>query len=88
MGTKLQNFGYAQINYINEDLKINCHEFHKSFVELMEKTVYNVDKIGYNFEKKQWTCGYIKNNTLAAYGHVHFFGNLEFIKRRMPIVNN
>ncbi len=34
----------------------------------------------YDGSEKKWECGYYKNNTLAAYAHVHFFGNMDFIK--------
>lgn len=77
MSTKLQNFGYAQIE-VNK-LRLNCHEFHKSYVELTEDDSYKVTKENYDGTLKQWKCGYVKNNTLAAYPHVHFFSNLEFM---------
>ncbi len=53
-------------------LTINCHEFHKSFVELNKKSIYRIRKVMYDDSIKEWKCGYVKNNTLAAYGHVHF----------------
>ena len=46
----------------------------------MKETMYDVIKTSYTGEKINWRCGYKKNNTLAGYPHVHFFGNLEFIK--------
>jgi len=78
MSKKLQNFGYAQIEV--DSLKLNCHEFHKSYAELLEDNIYKVTKENYDGTLKQWKCGYVKNNTLAAYPHVHFFSNLQFIK--------
>jgi len=86
MDTKLQNFGYAEINVakknpiIQQGLKINCHEFHKSFVDLKEETVYTVDKISFDGGLKQSHCGYYKNNTIGTYTHIHFFGNMRFIE--------
>jgi cobyrinic acid a,c-diamide synthase len=77
MSPKLQNFGYAQIEV--NGLKLNCHEFHKSYVQLTENDIYKVTKENYDGTLKQWKCGYKKNNTLAAYPHVHFFSNLDFI---------
>lgn len=82
----LNNFGYAAIEVEKENVmittgtKINCHEFHKSLVELEETKVYALEKQVYDGSKKQWNCGYVKKNTLAAYGHVHFFSNMEFLK--------
>ena len=86
MTKKLNNFGYGQVEVISENhilpkgLKVNCHEFHKSIVELNEQTIYRVKKELYDGSIKEWNCGYAKKNTLAAYAHIHFFSNLEFIK--------
>ena len=78
MTTRLNRFGYATVNINN--LKINCHEFHKSKVNSEEKTLYKVEKIGYDENLITWQCGYNKKNTLAGYPHTHFLGNLEFLK--------
>jgi len=86
MSTKLQNFGYAEITVekanplMKEGLRIKCHEFHKSYVELEEESIYRVTKNNFDNTVKEWTCGYVKNNTLGAYGHIHFFNNLEFLE--------
>ncbi|MBU3197766.1 cobyrinate a,c-diamide synthase [Clostridium estertheticum] len=80
--TKLQNFGYAKIKVeventiLPKDMSINCHEFHKSFVDLQEEKIFKLYKDVYDGSEKNWSCGYIKKNTIAVYGHVHFFGNL------------
>lgn len=85
MTKRLQNFGYATIeigeenNILPKGLKINCHEFHKSYVDNPEKTIYKVKKESFNGKEKTWNCGYVKNNTLGAYAHIHFFGNIEFL---------
>lgn len=84
MSKKLQNFGYAEMEVLentilSQGLKINCHEFHKSFVELNEEKIVKVKKERYDGTLKEWHCGYLKKNTLAAYAHVHFFGNMKFI---------
>ncbi|MEG1482277.1 cobyrinate a,c-diamide synthase [Clostridium sp.] len=78
MTGKLNRFGYANLSF--NDSKVNCHEFHKSKVESEEDTIYNIEKLNYKGEIKRWTCGYKKKNTLAGYPHIHFFGNLEFLK--------
>ncbi|WML37099.1 cobyrinate a,c-diamide synthase [Clostridium sp. OS1-26] len=86
MTKKLQNFGYAKLKVEKENgvlptgLEINCHEFHKSYVSLEEEKIYGLIKEAYDGSLKTWNCGYIKNNTLGAYGHVHFFGNMKMIK--------
>lgn len=86
MTKKLQNFGYAKLKVEKENdvlptgLEINCHEFHKSYVSLEEEKIYGLIKEAYDGSLKTWNCGYAKNNTLGAYGHVHFFGNMKMIK--------
>jgi cobyrinic acid a,c-diamide synthase len=86
MTNKLQNFGYAKLETSQgcltrgDNLKISCHEFHKSFVKLNEKKKFKLTKNMYNNDIKEWDCGYIKNNTKAVYAHVHFFGNMGFFK--------
>lgn len=78
MTSRLNRFGYARVE--TKGFKINCHEFHKSKVNLEEKTVYKVKKDMYTGETKTWECGYKKNNTLAGYPHIHFFSNMEFLE--------
>jgi cobyrinic acid a,c-diamide synthase len=86
MTKSLQNFGYAEIEVQKENkllpkgFKINCHEFHKSKLDTMEENVYKLTKNVYNGTVKSWNCGYFKGNTLAAYAHIHFFGNMDFLK--------
>ncbi|WP_411681615.1 cobyrinate a,c-diamide synthase [Clostridium thailandense] len=86
MTKKLQNFGYARLRVEKENnilpvgLEVNCHEFHKSYVNLENEKVYSLTKETYDGSLKMWNCGYIKNNTLGAYGHVHFFGNVQMVK--------
>ncbi|WP_392486724.1 cobyrinate a,c-diamide synthase [Haloimpatiens sp. FM7315] len=93
MTSRLQNFGYAKAvvkeeNQIAKALEtINCHEFHRSKVLLDEKTIYKVEKNTVFGDKKSWKCGYIKKNTLGAYAHIHFFGNMKFLKL-LQIRNN
>ncbi|MBU3183983.1 cobyrinate a,c-diamide synthase [Clostridium estertheticum] len=85
--TRLQNFGYAKIKVeventiLPKDMSINCHEFHKSFVDLQEEKIFKLSKDVYDGSRKNWLCGYIKKNTIAVYGHVHFFGNLLWFKK-------
>ncbi|MCB2339539.1 cobyrinate a,c-diamide synthase [Clostridium estertheticum] len=85
--TRLQNFGYAKIKVeventiLPKNMSINCHEFHKSFVDLQEEKIFKLSKDVYDGSRKNWLCGYIKKNTIAVYGHVHFFGNLLWFKK-------
>lgn len=87
MTSRLQNFGYAEIEVAKKNdilplgFKINCHEFHKSYIDSEEEKIYNVTKDTYDGKIKKWNCGYVKNNTLGAYAHVHFFGNLDMLEK-------
>ncbi|GKU26299.1 cobyrinate a,c-diamide synthase [Clostridium folliculivorans] len=89
--SRLQNFGYAELevfkenNILKNGSKINCHEFHRSKIESNEKKIYKVYKTIFDNSIKQWQCGYYKNNTLAAYAHVHFFGNIEMFSSLVGI---
>ncbi|MDT8717360.1 cobyrinate a,c-diamide synthase [Clostridium sp. 19966] len=89
---RLVNFGYAKLRISEENhifdkgLNINCQEFHKSYVELKEPTIYTLDKNYY--VQKQWQCGYIKNNMIAAYAHVHFYGNIEFFNSLIKLAKS
>ncbi|MGG7177018.1 cobyrinate a,c-diamide synthase [Clostridium paraputrificum] len=78
MTNRLNRFGYAKLKI--DGIEVNCHEFHKSQVISTEKTIYDIEKLGYHGELKRWTCGYSKGNTIAGYPHIHFFGNIEFLK--------
>ena len=82
MTKRLQRFGYAKLTLYNEGscYSINCHEFHKSKVNLEEIKVYKVEKENYLGNKSEWSCGYKKNNVIAGYPHVNFLGNIELFK--------
>lgn len=86
----LVNFGYAELQVENENhilpkgLRINCHEFHKSYIETKEPTVFRLNKEFY--EEKQWQCGYVKNNVIAAYAHIHFYSNMEFFDSLLRLI--
>ena len=89
MTKNLQNFGYARLkvdgknNILPIGTQINCHEFHKSYVNLEDEKIYLLTKEMYDGTLKTWNCGYQKNNSLGAYGHVHFFGNIEMLKNML-----
>lgn len=91
LSDKLVNFGYAVLNVskenhiFNKGLKINCHEFHKSCVKLEERKIFTLNKDYYDV-KKQWECGYIKNNVVGSYAHIHFYGNIEFFNSLIKLI--
>lgn len=83
MGKSLTHFGYCAVSiknkYFSRDIKINAHEFHKSYVILNEQKIYDVEKIQYDGEVLNWKCGYLKKNTLAGYAHINFLSNIDFL---------
>jgi len=92
MTDRLVNFGYAKLQVLKENhifpkgLEINCHEFHKSYVELKEETIFSLSKNYY--EEKKWQCGYIKKNVIAPYAHIHFYGNIEFFNSLIKLAKS
>ena len=86
MSSRLQNFGYAKLSVSKKNellplgFHINCHEFHKSFVDSEEERIYKLTKESYDGSLKKWECGYKKLNTIGAYAHVHFFSNIKMLE--------
>lgn len=85
MTKRLQRFGYVHVN-INKpcvlskgDDVVKAHEFHRSALNeiVKENYAYKVDKIRDKRIQNSWECGLIKNNTLGAYAHIHFYANRE-----------
>ena len=85
MTSRLQNFGYAKFELISDSpiflkgVNVNCHEFHKSKVEINLENVYEVKKDMYDGSLKEWKCGYSKKNVLGAYAHVSFFKVKDYL---------
>ena len=67
MTKSLQRFGYSNVEIQGEKININCHEFHKSDVDIKEERIYNVTKESWNGNTLKWNCGYKKENTIAGY---------------------
>ena len=76
-------FGYINIETAN-GINLQGHEFHYSEI-LKNNEVNGNDSEGYfyNIYKnngKEWNCGYVKNNAIAGYPHIHFYSNVEFFE--------
>lgn len=93
MTKRLQRFGYVYVN-INKSCPIaertetvKAHEFHRSALNDtdVENCAYRVDKIRGNQLQNSWKCGLLKNNTLGAYAHIHFYANKGLAKN---FINN
>lgn len=88
MTKRLQRFGYVYVNIkrtcsiASKSVRIKAHEFHRSILEETAccEYVYQVNKIREGKIEKRWQCGLVKNNTLAAYPHIHFYSNKELAK--------
>ncbi len=86
---KLQRFGYINITLLEDcllgkrDDKITAHEFHKSTCPSTGKEVFKISKAK---GSKTWFCGYQYKNTLAAYPHINFLGNLKAFKALLEYV--
>ncbi len=80
MTKRLQKFGYVEVDF-DRTVKTKAHEFHRSLVKEDENSKYKyvVKKIRNGKVTSKWKCGLVKENTLAAYAHIHFYSNPEFI---------
>ncbi|WP_066498330.1 cobyrinate a,c-diamide synthase [Abyssisolibacter fermentans] len=80
MTGRLQRFGYVEVDVFK--MRTKAHEFHRSKViaDSDITTAYDVYKIRNGVINKQWKCGFLKNNTLAGYAHIHFYSNPELLE--------
>lgn len=87
MSERLQRFGYVKVCTREEVCTIG-HEFHRSYVEGMEgvETLYSIKRTSGG--DRTWSCGYVKNNVLAGYPHVHFYSSPEFTIQIMNLLKN
>jgi len=82
MTKKLQRFGYAEITAENGDY-FRGHEFHHSewtgaaFVS----TVLSLRKPSALQSDLHWECGQRKKNVHGAYAHIHFYSNLDAVRK-------
>ncbi|AHM57603.1 cobyrinic acid A,C-diamide synthase CobB (plasmid) [Peptoclostridium acidaminophilum DSM 3953] len=85
MSGKLQRFGYVKVCAREEVCTIG-HEFHRSYVEGMEgvETLYSIKRTSGG--DKTWSCGYVRNNVLAGYPHIHFYSSPEFTMQIMNLL--
>lgn len=88
MTGRLQTFGYAEAEFVRDTplgpagTRTRTHEFHHS--RLVPDTAaakndgdgaYRMHKDGPAGEAVSWTTGFCARNVLAAYPHIHFYGN-------------
>lgn len=89
MTKRLQRFGYVEVE-TSDHIRIRAHEFHHSNIVDNEdlKYQYKVIKKRENRETKIWDCGIRKINVLAGYPHIHFYSNIDFVKKFMDVCKN
>lgn len=80
MTNRLQRFGYVDIELKEDTIfgkkgsKIPANEYHKSVIEIEDKSVFNIKKPK---SSRTWQCGYKYKNTLVYYQHINFLGNIN-----------
>ena len=80
MTSKLQRFGYANMELIEDSILgvkgdiLKGQEFHRSIIDTHSKPLYNISKPKSN---RKWQCGYKYKNVFASYQHINFLGNME-----------
>jgi cobyrinic acid a,c-diamide synthase len=75
----IKRFGYIDCKSPDGE-SVRAHEFHYSDLEGLsgkEKYYFDIQKPGGD---RRWRCGFMKENTIAGYPHIHFYSNLEFFK--------
>lgn len=89
MTDRLQRFGYVNIEFTGENVlgkkgqAARGHEFHHSIVEgITYPATYLVKSA---FSGRQWSCGYRRANTLAAYAHIDFWGYPDLARHFLDV---
>lgn len=79
MTDQLQRFGYVTVTQTRDTVigprgtVFRAHEFHYSAADVSGiPTAYSVSRAS---DGRTWECGFIKENTLAAYPHLNFWSN-------------
>jgi cobyrinic acid a,c-diamide synthase len=77
MTKALQRFGYATVT-TRAGREIHAHEFHYSVLETDSPAAYSF-RVRKPDGSQSWKCGLARQNTVAGYPHLHFWGNPEVI---------
>ena len=75
MTDRLQRFGYVTVSD-GDGYRFPAHEFHHSVTESDLPRRFTVEKRGNAYPE-----GYLYQNTLAGYPHIHFFERPELAER-------
>ncbi len=85
MTGRLQRFGYVEVELEAANLlgsrgqRVRAHEFHHSVLEGGEENDFSfrVHKTSDGKRAASWRCGIKRDNLLASYPHLHFYGNVS-----------
>ena len=88
MTAGLQRFGYVEVHISGDNVlskmpcRVRAHEFHYSTTAVVEDfpCSYRVFKPRRNSEAPSWKCGYVSDNMLAGYPHIHFWANTDLAR--------
>lgn len=89
MKTRLQNFGYVNIQLKEDNIlgkvgaTLKGQEIHYSKFSNGEDTIFKISK---PLSKREWECGYSYKNTLASYQHINFLGNMDAFNYLLKLV--
>ena len=75
----IKRFGYIECKTADGDI-VRGHEFHYSDIAGLtgdEEYYFDISKPNKN---RNWRCGFVNNNTIAGYPHIHFYSNIGFFK--------
>ncbi|MDD2481522.1 MAG: cobyrinate a,c-diamide synthase [Lutispora sp.] len=91
MTDKLQRFGYESME-LSKDCVLGKkgdimtgQEFHKSIVQIDGEEIFNISKPN---GTREWKCGYVYKNVLAAYPHINFLGNMKAFNHLLDTIEN
>jgi cobyrinic acid a,c-diamide synthase len=83
----LKRFGYCEGEAKEDTIlskkgeKLRGHEFHHSEFQSDEKEAYTMTKEREGKVISEWSGGYTKGMTLASYLHIHFYTNINALRR-------
>lgn len=89
MTKKLQNFGYAKLNALEDSCifrkgdTVKSHEFHTSIIEGGEDQKLVLAQKTRNSKEIQWFTGSQANNAFGMYPHIYFPSNIKIAQNFM-----
>lgn len=91
MSDQLAALGYREVEAVSDNLllkqgeKARGHEFHYSTLTMPTKDIAAYEISGYASKQRE---GYVKENLLASFTHLHFASNPSMVKRFISVCRN